>query len=399
MKGLRGVWALGFALTIGASVALGQPGGSAVLTPEEITEGWIALFDGETSYGWSSRGDARWGVAGAQLQASDGGVGVLVTNSHFANFVLRLEFWADAEANAGVAVRAPAGGPVTDTNCYVVKINDRHPKWPTGSISGQVAARQRRPTTGRWTPMEVRCEGARIAVTIAGRQVSRLVNRAFTSGPIALTYGGAGTVRFRGIKLLPLGSRALLNGKDLTGWKAVEGTQSVISVTREGWLNVRNGRGDLQTTDAFADFVLQMEIISNGKNLNSGVFFRANPGGFWSGYEVQIRNQWNGENRSDPVDFGTGGIYNRQAARKVVSNDGEWFVLTLVAVGSRMATWVNGYQVTDFVDTRPVDQTNARRGLRTAAGVISIQGHDPTTDLSFRNIRAAEYPRPADGLK
>jgi len=99
-----------------------------------------------------------------------------------------------------------------------------------------------------------------------------------------------------------------------------------------------------------------------------------------------------GDNRAEPVDYGTGGIYNRQPARKVVANDNEWFVLTLVAHGSHIATWVNVYQVTDFVDTRPVDQTNARRGTRTAAGVISIQGHDPTTNLSFRNIRIAEFP-------
>jgi hypothetical protein len=64
--------------------------------------------------------------------------------------------------------------------------------------------------------------------------------------------------------------------------------------------------------------------------------------------------------------------------------------MTVVAHGYHLATWVDGYQVADFTDTRPVDETNARRGARKAPGIISIQGHDPTTDLSFRNIRVAE---------
>ena len=33
---------------------------------------------------------------------------------------------------------------------------------------------------------------------------------------------------------------------------------------------------------------------------------------------------------------------------------------------------------------------NPRNGYRAAKGPLSIQGHDPTTDLLFRNIRIAE---------
>ncbi|MBM3493180.1 MAG: DUF1080 domain-containing protein, partial [Armatimonadetes bacterium] len=355
-------------------------------------EGWIALLDGSSSYGWAPRGDAQWGVAGGQVQASSGGVGTLATTTHFAHFALRFECWADEDAAAGVAVRCPADGPITDTNCYVVKIGDKHPKWPTGSIAGLVQGRVRRATTGRWTPYEIRCEGNQINVLVDDRQASRLVHQAFAKGPIALVYGGSGSVKFRRVRLMPLGTKPLFNGKDLTGWKAVEGTQARVGVTSDGALFVRNGRGDLQTTEEFGDFALQMQIISNGTNLNSGIFFRANAGGFWSGYEAQIRNQWNGDNRSEPVDFGTGGIYNRQPARRVVSNDREWFTLTIVAHGAHIATWVDGIQVTDFRDTRPVDETNARKGTRTRAGVISIQGHDPTTDLCFRRIRISTYP-------
>ena len=52
---------------------------------------------------------------------------------------------------------------------------------------------------------------------------------------------------------------------------------------------------------------------------------------------------------------------------------------------------MNGYQVVDWEDTRKPDE-NPRRGQRLAAGHISLQGHDPTTDISFRNLKIAELP-------
>ena len=45
---------------------------------------------------------------------------------------------------------------------------------------------------------------------------------------------------------------------------------------------------------------------------------------------------------------------------------------------------------------RPINEANAREGARKAPGTLSIQGHDPTTDLLFRNIRIAELPKAPD---
>jgi hypothetical protein len=240
--------------------------------------------------------------------------------------------------------------------------------------------------------------------------------------------------------------KSIFNAKDLDGWKVIPGHKSKFSVTDKGQLNIKDGNGDIQTEGQYDDFVLQLDIISNGDHLNSGVFYRCIPGEFWSGYEAQIRNEWISDvklkdgtmvsgsltdkgdkvtvqscnkdkrfptnwtpsrevktfNKSDVqevvhhrdqvVDIGTGGIYNRQPARKVVCNDREWYTMTVVAHGTHMATWINGYQVADFTDTAPVGD-NARKGAKVAKGPISLQGHDPTTDLNFKNIRIAELPK------
>jgi hypothetical protein len=47
--------------------------------------------------------------------------------------------------------------------------------------------------------------------------------------------------------------------------------------------------------------------------------------------------------------------------------------------------------VSDWTDSRKPDE-NPRKGLRLEAGSIIIQGHVPTTDLSFRKLRIAELP-------
>ena len=79
-------------------------------------------------------------------------------------------------------------------------------------------------------------------------------------------------------------------------------------------------------------------------------------------------------------------------ARLVVSNDLEWFHQTVIADGPRIACWVNGYPVTAWTDERQPDP-NPRNGLRLDAGTLQIQGHDPTTNLSFRNIRGVELAK------
>ena len=86
------------------------------------------------------------------------------------------------------------------------------------------------------------------------------------------------------------------------------------------------------------------------------------------------------------------GRNRRTAGREVVADDLVWFHKTLVVAGPHVAAWVNGYQVSDWTDVRKPD-ANPRKGLRLEAGTLQIQGHDPTTNLSFRNLRATEMKK------
>jgi hypothetical protein len=310
------------------------------LSKEEIAEGWVLLFDGATTFGWKTTGDVAFEkgelVVGGEKESS------LECTTTFGPGRLRFEYRIDSE---------PVGSLLND---------------------GMVVGTGNADDKGMW----------------------RSFTNDFTEGRVRMgvTMPAGGKSRLRSIAFMPAGGKPIFNGKDLEGWKEVAGKKSKFSVTGEGWLNVKDGGGDLQTTDEWDDFVLQMDVISNGKHLNSGIFYRAIPGEFWSGYEAQIRNQWEGDDRAKPVDFGTGGVYNRQKARKVVSSDNEWFTMTVVAVGNRHSTWVNGYQTADFTDEAK-KAPSARKGRKDEKGVISIQGHDPKTDLSFKNIKIQPVPK------
>ena len=76
----------------------------------------------------------------------------------------------------------------------------------------------------------------------------------------------------------------------------------------------------------------------------------------------------------------------------VVSSDHEWFKKTIVCDGNHAAVWINGYLVSDFTDLRPASrQQDGKNGYVPGPGTIHLQGHDPTTDLSFKNIGIQVY--------
>ena len=226
---------------------------------------------------------------------------------------------------------------------------------------------------------------------LGGGQASIMMTHAiFPVGTIDADFklfGGTGTINFDiGDKPIPARLRSpensemivesvtwnpgpmtsLFNGKDLTGWtihndQDPKRNQSQWSVTPEGELKVTNGPGDLQTQKKYDDFFLQLECKTLGKSLNSGIFFRCIADEYQQGYEVQIHNGFEGNDRGKPIDYGTGAIYRRIPARRVIADDQEWFTLSVLANGDRITTWVNGVMVTDWQDERKPDDQPTQR--------------------------------------
>lgn len=363
-----------------------------LLTDEELAAGWIALFDGETLFGWKAHSAADWEVKEGAIRVTAGEPGLLCTTTQFDNYVLKVDFRAAKGTNSGVFLRtAPVvGKDDVTTKCYELNIAPPENPFPTGSFVGRQKGAEVPELADEWQTFEVTLNGPKATVKLNGEEVLAYDDPApIGRGHIGLQLN-SGAVEFRNIKLQPLDVSPIFNGKDLSGWRNHPESESKFIVTEAGELNVTStGKGSLESEGQYGDFILQLECISHAAQLNSGIFFRCIKGEMMNGYESQIHNGIRNGDRTKPVDCGTGGIFRRIDARLVVPNDKEWFSKTIIAHGPHIAIWVNGYQVTDWTDNRQPDK-NPRNGLRLEPGTLQIQGHDPTTNLSFRNLRARE---------
>ena len=211
-------------------------------------------------------------------------------------------------------------------------------------------------------------------------------------GPIVL---GAG-VSVRHLALQPVGLTSILPGVNLEGWKRID-RDNIAEDKRPKWtvkdgiVEAVGGSGALEYPHKYGNFIMQVEVRSRNRHANGGVFIRSIPGDFMNGYEAQIHSACDKGDPAKPADYATGGIDDRQNARRLISRDFEPFVMTVLADGPHLATWVNGYQVTDWTDTRK-EHENPRKGLRLNPGTIQLQAHDPATHVEFRRILIKPLP-------
>ncbi|MGE3641838.1 MAG: DUF1080 domain-containing protein [Pirellulales bacterium] len=386
---------MAFACLVALTFHIAAPASHAepqLLPQDLLDQGWIELFDGETLYGWRQVGKAKWSVANGAVSTDGSKPGWLMTTTEWADFELHAEFKAPATTNSGIFLRTALEPTDPTKDCYELNIAPPGNPFPTGSLVGRAKAASLSPASSDdWHSFDVRAYGGTIAIRLDGESVAAYTDPSpLRRGRIGL-QSKEGAVAFRNVRLRPLGLKPLFDGKDLKGWSLAGAEQSEFTVTEKGELQLKNGPGQIASDDEFRNFVMQMQCKVNGDGLNSGVFFRTLREGRWMGYESQINNRFNDGDRTKPADFGTGGIYRRQPARRVVADDHQWLAKTIVADGPHFAVWVNGLQVSDWTDARP-EKENPREGLRLGPGVIAIQGHDPTTDFLFRDIRIAELP-------
>ncbi len=400
------------------------------LTDAEIAEGWISLFDGHSLFGWESNApEVNWAVAEGSITADSGPKGLLLTYTPFADYKFRCDFRMAAGGNSGVFLRSLADPKDVQKECYEVNIVDAHPEgYLTGAIVGIQKGAEPIQGSGDWHTFLLTAEATKITVLLDGKEVCTYDDtrpEARRSGLIGLQKN-ASKIEFKNIALKPLNQKPLFNRTDLAGWRTVPGSKGEFTV-EDGTIHVKGGEGFLESESQHKDFVLQAQVRTNAEVVNTGVFFRSEAGtekAKSNGYEMQVDNShkslfeenkaWDEKHGIDypypngsaldyvirganlrhvgpPTNAGTGAIFRRINARRIVTGDIEWSTVTLIASGPRFSTYVHGYAVVHWEDTRKPDP-NPRKGLRLDAGHFSLQGHDPGTDASFRAITVSDLP-------
>lgn len=179
------------------------------------------------------------------------------------------------------------------------------------------------------------------------------------------------------------GWRSLFNGKNLDGWKQLNGTAKYYDekgvLVGETVLNSPNSF--LCSTELFSDFILEYEAFVD-TNLNSGVQIRSESypeyqNGRVHGYQVEIDpapRAWSGGLYDESRRMWLYSLERNEKGRKAFHN-GKWNKFRVEAIGNSIRTWVNGVACVDLIDDM------------TPKGFIGLQVHGIGSDQKLDGIK------------
>jgi hypothetical protein len=110
------------------------------LTPEELADGWIALFDGETMFGWQPGSEANWRVENGAIVVDEGEQGLLCTTCVFGDYVFKAEFKSAEKTNSGIFFRTGLRSGDPADRCCELNIAPADNPFPTGSLVKRLKA-------------------------------------------------------------------------------------------------------------------------------------------------------------------------------------------------------------------------------------------------------------------
>ena len=186
------------------------------------------------------------------------------------------------------------------------------------------------------------------------------------------------------------GWHLLFDGKSLDGWQANEAT-ATFSVA-DGAIIVKGPRSHLFYTGPvanhdFKNFELSVDVRTKPK-ANSGVYFHTEfqtDGWPAKGYEVQVNNTQKDIKR-------TAGLYGIKDNFEAVAKDDAWFTMLIRVEGRHITVSVDGKVISDFTEPEGWTPPANFAGRRLAHGTFAIQGHDPESEIHYRNLKVRILP-------
>ncbi len=188
----------------------------------------------------------------------------------------------------------------------------------------------------------------------------------------------------------PPGFQPLFNGKDLTGWKVLDGKMDVWKAENGMIVVTGKGGGWLMTEKEYGDFELRLDF-KIPKAGNSGVALRAPMAGppTYFGMEIQILDDpwyldsknYKGLRKTQL----TGSIYDVvPPSKEVLKPVGQWNTFHITAKGRQITIELNGTKIVDANLDNYKDRATKHPGLLRTKGHLGLQSHDGR--IEFRNL-------------
>ena len=397
----RGLWTFlrgGGCIACVAVVCLGFAGGvAAEINDDEVQEGFVELFDGQSLLGWQTVRAGGWAAQEGVLTGSQG-TDWIHTGGVFDDFTLRLEVRiADGQGSANIWFRTADGrGKSRPAEGHRVSLatSAQGPALVlAGGGSHPLAGSALKPI-GEWNQCEIRCRGSRVEVALNGNRVASNEAGGPAAGLLGLEVTG-GEAEFRNLRIREEGGRPLLADGGLSGWQVVGSGETIWSRTEEGYLACSGERGGwISTIDRFDNFTLSLGYLLEPGG-NSGVYVRAPHEGHISrlGMEIQVLDD-GAEKYANlkPYQY-TGSIYAVvPPARRLTRPAGQWNRLQIQCSDRQVSTWVNGR----LVVSAALDGFEELAG-RPRKGYLGFQNHN--SRILYRNVVLKTPPQGRGGLE
>lgn len=322
------------------------------------------LFDGTSLAGWVQHGNAHYGVEdGSILGTSGPGVNTfLVSEQAFGDFTFEAEVKTEDFGNSGIQIRSHLR-PNGRVFGYQMEIDPAAPEQCAGIYDEQRngwlweprAMRKDAPAIfkhGEWNRYRAECTGTHIKTFLNDQPVADVLDPNDLEGHFGLqVHSGDNTrVRWRKLTIAETGRsawRPAFDGATLAGWKCTgAGGWRIEQGVLVGTHAASEPKHGVLLSDAEAgDFSLRLKFKATRGN--SGLYFHCAPADdavAAKGMQAEI----------DP-EKDSGGLYETlgrgwvaQAAEgQALVKSGEWNELAVIALGPRVATFLNGKRVLD----------------------------------------------------
>ena len=177
---------------------------------------------------------------------------------------------------------------------------------------------------------------------------------------------------------------SLFDGKTLNGWKV--GDNAATFSVADGMIVVHGPtahlfyEGDINNHQ-FKNFEFKADVLTK-PGANSGIYFHTQfQQSSWpaKGYEVQVNNSHTDWRR-------TGSLYGINDVKELYVKDDEWFTEYVSVIGKRVVIKINDKIVVDYIEPDDVKRGEGQEGRVIGSGTFALQGHDPKSEVHFKNI-------------
>lgn len=150
---------------------------------------------------WHTIGNAHWIISDNFITGVNG-LGYLVANKTYGNFILEAEFYPDPVVNSGIFIRCPRN-EFSPTSCYEINIWDNHKNqdFRTGAIVTHGMPLELVHTIGKWNTYKIKAMDNRIEVWVNDIKTADLTDSKTSNGYIGFQVDTEGKIRFRNVKI------------------------------------------------------------------------------------------------------------------------------------------------------------------------------------------------------